>query len=141
MYIQLNSQVICYEKTGEGSPVILIHGNKGDHHTFDALAETMSQRHTVYAMDTRGHGESATPKEYHYRDMAEDVINLINALDIENPYVDNLYAYWFFSSTRRYTANKYRNIAIVFYFTDTERNQFQTCRKDEYRYVCAVHTF
>ena len=80
MYIQLNSQVICYEKTGEGSPVILIHGNKGDHHTFDALAETMSNYHTVYAMDSRGYGESATPKEYHYKDMAEDVINLINAL-------------------------------------------------------------
>jgi pimeloyl-ACP methyl ester carboxylesterase len=38
-------------------------------------------------MDTRGHGESATPKEYHYNDMAKDVINLINALDIEKPYL------------------------------------------------------
>ena len=87
MYIQLNSQVICYEKTGEGTPVILIHGNKGDHHTFDELAETMSAEHTVYAMDSRGYGESATPKEYHYEDMANDVINLIRALDIEKPYL------------------------------------------------------
>ncbi|WP_028234733.1 alpha/beta fold hydrolase [Pseudobutyrivibrio sp. MD2005] len=87
MYIQLNSQIICYEKTGEGAPVILIHGNKGDHHTFDELAETMSREHTVYAMDSRGYGESATPKEYHYADMANDVINLINALDIEKPYL------------------------------------------------------
>ena len=39
MYIQLNSQVICYEKTGEGTPVILIHGNKEDHHIFDELVE------------------------------------------------------------------------------------------------------
>ncbi|WP_033151775.1 alpha/beta fold hydrolase [Pseudobutyrivibrio ruminis] len=87
MYIQLNSQVICYEKTGEGTPVILIHGNNGNLHDFDALAETMSMYHTVYAMDSRGHGESATPKEYHYRDMADDVINLITALDIEKPYL------------------------------------------------------
>jgi pimeloyl-ACP methyl ester carboxylesterase len=87
MYIQLNSQVICYEKTGEGTPVILIHGNKGDHHTFDELTETMSREHTVYAMDSRGYGESATPKEYHYKDMANDVINLIKALDIEKPYL------------------------------------------------------
>ncbi len=87
MYIQLNSQVICYEKTGEGSPVILIHGNREDHHIFDELVEVMSQQHTVYAMDTRGHGESATPKEYHYDDMASDVINLIKALDIEKPYI------------------------------------------------------
>ena len=87
MYIQLNSQVICYEKTGEGAPVILIHGNKGDHHTFDELVETMNSEHTVYAMDSRGFGESATPKEYHYADMACDVINLIHALDIEKPYL------------------------------------------------------
>ncbi len=87
MYIQLNSQIICYEKTGEGSPVILIHGNKEDHHIFDALVETMQSNHTVYAMDSRGHGESATPKEYHYEDMASDVINLINALDIQKPYI------------------------------------------------------
>ena len=62
MYIQLNSQVICYEKTGQGKPVILIHGNNEDHHIFDTLVETMSKYHTVYAMDSRGHGESATPK-------------------------------------------------------------------------------
>ena len=85
MYIQLNSQVICYEKTGEGTPVILIHGNKGDHHTFDELVGVMSREHTVYAMDSRGHGESATPKEYHYSDMADDVLNLIDALDIISP--------------------------------------------------------
>ena len=85
MYIQLNSQVICYEKTGEGTPVILIHGNNGDHHTFDELVCTMCRDHTVYAMDSRGHGESATPKEYHYADMADDVINLIDALDIKSP--------------------------------------------------------
>lgn len=88
MYIQLNSQVICYERTGEsGSPVILIHGNSEDHHIFDELVETMQAEHVVYAMDSRGHGESATPKEYHYDDMASDVINLIEALDIEKPYI------------------------------------------------------
>ena len=87
MYIQLNSQIICYEKTGAGSPVILLHGNKEDHHIFDPLVEVMNGDHTVYAMDTRGHGESATPKEYHYEDMASDVINLIHALDIEKPHI------------------------------------------------------
>lgn len=88
MYIQLNSQIICYERTGEGgTPVILLHGNREDHHIFDPLVEELSKDHVVYAMDSRGHGESATPKEYHYIDMARDVINLISALDIEKPYL------------------------------------------------------
>lgn len=88
MYIQLNSQIICYERTGEqGTPVILIHGNREDHHIFDPLVERLSKYNVVYAMDTRGHGESATPKEYHYQDMANDVINLIKGLDIKKPYL------------------------------------------------------
>ena len=52
MYIQLNSQVICYEKTGEGTPVILIHGNKGDHHTFDELAETCADPEMAAVFDS-----------------------------------------------------------------------------------------
>ncbi|SDI69965.1 alpha/beta hydrolase fold [Pseudobutyrivibrio sp. 49] len=88
MYIQLNSQIICYERTGDqGTPVILIHGNREDHHIFDPLVERLSKYNVVYAMDSRGHGESATPKEYHYSDMANDVINLIKGLDIEKPYL------------------------------------------------------
>ena len=87
MYIQLNSQIISYEKTGEGSPVILLHGNGEDHHIFDALAQTMSMDHTVYAMDSRGHGESASPKVYHYKDMASDVVNLIEGLEIDHPVI------------------------------------------------------
>lgn len=66
-----------------------------------------------------------------------EVGNALNALDIENPYP----THWYFSSTREYTANKYRNIAMVFYFKDEEYLQHQTCSKDEYRYVCAIHTF
>ena len=59
MYIQLNGQVIYYEKTGEGSPVILVHGNKESHKIFDVLIPELSKQHTVYALDSRGHGRSA----------------------------------------------------------------------------------
>jgi len=87
MYIQLNSQIICYEKTGEGKPIILLHGNGEDHHIFDELTDILQHQYTVYAMDLRGHGESATPKEYHYRDFAKDLLALIDALDIQKPVV------------------------------------------------------
>ncbi len=85
MYIQLNSQVICYEKCGQGPAVLLLHGNGEDHHIFDELVDELKSNHTVIAMDSRGHGESATPKEYHYDDMANDVVNLIEAIEIEKP--------------------------------------------------------
>ena len=50
MVIQLNSQVIWYEKSGEGDPVILLHGNQESHEIFDELAARLSERFTVYAL-------------------------------------------------------------------------------------------
>lgn len=87
MYIQLNGQIICYEKSGAGSPVILLHGNQEDHEIFDELTSALCDSYTVYAMDTRGHGQSAVPREFHYSDMAEDVIHLIRALEIDHPII------------------------------------------------------
>lgn len=85
MYIQLNGQVIYYEKTGEGSPIILAHGNGETHKIFDILIPELSRKHTVYALDTRGHGESASPEQYHYSDMAEDIAAFVHALDLTKP--------------------------------------------------------
>ena len=36
-------KVICYEKTGEGTPVILIHGNKGDHPEIEMKIENSTK--------------------------------------------------------------------------------------------------
>ncbi len=85
MYIQLNGQVIYYEKTGEGSPVILVHGNKETHKIFDVLIPELSKKHTVYALDSRGHGNSSAVSEYHYTDMAEDVAAFVDALELASP--------------------------------------------------------
>lgn len=85
MYIQLNGQVIYYEKHGEGSPILLAHGNKETHKIFDVLIPDLSKKHTVYALDSRGHGFSSAPSEYHYADMAEDVAAFVQALELIKP--------------------------------------------------------
>lgn len=85
MYIQLNGQVIYYEKTGEGSPVILVHGNGETHKIFEVLIPELSKKHTVYAIDSRGHGQSAAVTEFHYTDMAEDIAEFVHALDLVKP--------------------------------------------------------
>lgn len=88
MYIQLNSQVIYYEHFGEGEkPLILLHGNGEDHTIFDELCNELDSHFDIYALDSRGQGLSATPKEYHYKDMAEDVLNLVLSLSIKSPAV------------------------------------------------------
>ena len=88
MYIQLEGQILYYEKKGEGEKdLILLHGNGEDHSIFDELIKALPDDYTIYAIDTRGHGLSATPSEYHYEDMATDLINFIEGLDIKAPTV------------------------------------------------------
>ena len=86
MYIQLNSQVLYYEHYGEGEKVlILLHGNGEDHSIFEELISELESSFDIYAIDSRGQGLSATPKEFHYQDMAHDVLNFIEALSLKNP--------------------------------------------------------
>lgn len=87
MYIQLDGQILYYEKTGSGEPLILLHGNGEDHHIFDELVSAIQNWFTVYVIDTRGHGGSATPKEFHYADFGRDLNNFIKEFHIENPTV------------------------------------------------------
>ncbi len=88
MYIQLNGQIIYYERTGEGQrPLLLLHGNGESHSIFDELSAGLSDEYDIIAPDTRGHGQSATPSEYHYRDFATDLILLIEALGLKQPLV------------------------------------------------------
>lgn len=85
MYIQLNGQILYYEKCGEGQPFILVHGNGESHEIFDVLMPKLAEHYTVYALDSRGHGLSATPKVLHYTDMADDVAAFIDALSLDKP--------------------------------------------------------
>ena len=88
MYIQLEGQILYYERTGEaGENLILLHGNGEDHTIFDELIKAVSDHYCVYAIDSRGQGLSATPSEYHYADMADDLIRFVDALRIDSPTV------------------------------------------------------
>lgn len=85
MYIQINRQILFYDKTGEGDPLLLLHGNGEDHTIFDALIPLLEKDHTVYAVDSRGHGASNPTDDYHYPGMADDIAQLITSLEIKSP--------------------------------------------------------
>lgn len=85
MYIHINRQILYYEKTGEGAPILLLHGNGEDHAIFDALIPRLEYDHTVYAIDSRGHGASNPTEDYTYPGMAEDIAQFITSLEIESP--------------------------------------------------------
>lgn len=85
MYIQINRQILFYDKTGEGTPLLLLHGNGEDHTIFDALIPLLEKTHTVYAIDSRGHGASNPTEDFHYMGMAEDIAQFITSLEIQDP--------------------------------------------------------
>ncbi|MEA5026609.1 2-succinyl-6-hydroxy-2,4-cyclohexadiene-1-carboxylate synthase [bioreactor metagenome] len=76
-----------YQQQGSGTPLILLHGNGEDHTIFHELIKQLSQKYEVFALDSRGHGNSTPVTEFHYHDMAEDVINFIHDQQISKPII------------------------------------------------------
>ena len=84
MLIGVNGIQLFYEKTGEGRPLIMVHGNSEDHMIFDEAVEVLKEHFTCYTVDSRGHGQSSPCRELHYKDMAQDMIAFMTELDLEN---------------------------------------------------------
>ena len=84
MLIGVNGIELFYEKTGEGRPLIMVHGNSEDHTIFDEAVEVLKEQFTCYTIDSRGHGQSSPCKELHYKDMAQDMIAFMTELDLDN---------------------------------------------------------
>ncbi|MCL2509736.1 MAG: alpha/beta hydrolase [Methanomassiliicoccaceae archaeon] len=85
MQVRVNGIDIGYDEGGEGPPLILLHGNGEDRRIFDRLIWYLQDEHKIYAIDTRGHGESGKVEIFHYADMVEDVAAFIKELKIERP--------------------------------------------------------
>ncbi len=85
MFVKVNNINIYYEVCGQGSPIILLHGNQETHEIFDKLIKKLQISHTVYALDSRCHGKSDNPKDISYDLMAEDTIAFIKELKISKP--------------------------------------------------------
>lgn len=76
-----------YAKLGDsGSTVILIHGSGGMGTTWleNGVAQKLAENHVVIVPDMRGHGKSEGPRD---GDMALDVIELMDLLDIERAHI------------------------------------------------------
>ncbi|WP_125768076.1 alpha/beta fold hydrolase [Lapidilactobacillus wuchangensis] len=85
MEINVNHTTIYYVQSGQGQPLILLHGNGESHQIFDKLVPTLSAYYQVFALDNRGQGKSAPVHELHYQDMANDVVDFIHQLGLEKP--------------------------------------------------------
>jgi pimeloyl-ACP methyl ester carboxylesterase len=71
---------IGYFTTGDGPPLVLVHGALGDHTRWDMLRPHLEPHFTVHAMDRRGRGASGDSADYDVAREVEDVAAVVNAV-------------------------------------------------------------
>lgn len=87
MIMETTKVQLYYEKYGKGKELILLHGNGEDHKIFKKAITILKQHFTVYAIDTRGHGQSSSVTSLHYQDMADDIYDFICSNHLDKPIV------------------------------------------------------
>jgi pimeloyl-ACP methyl ester carboxylesterase len=70
---------IACEVSGEGPPLVLVHGAGSARWTFDLLRPLLEARFTVVAVDRRGRGESGDGEGYRLQSEFEDVAAVVQA--------------------------------------------------------------
>ena len=76
---------LAYQETGDGPPVVLMHGLFGSSTNWRRIARALSSRHRVYNVDLRNHGRSPWAATMSYREMAEDVAALFDRFGLRTP--------------------------------------------------------
>lgn len=86
--IEANGISISFERTGNGPPLVLLHGAEGDHAMFDAFAAQLAPHFTVIAYDQRDSGGTRNPAvPYGLGELADDLAALIATLGLSRAHV------------------------------------------------------
>ncbi|MEU2437197.1 alpha/beta hydrolase [Streptomyces rubradiris] len=86
MVVRGGVRLVCRDGGGPGPAVVLLHGLAGHAGEWDALAERLSGRHRVVAIDQRGHGASERhPGDVSRAAFVADVVAVAARLGLERP--------------------------------------------------------
>lgn len=72
-----------YQSLGQGQPLILLHGLFGSADNWGSIAKHFADTHQVICVDLRNHGRSPHHDSQNYADMADDLIELCDALNLD----------------------------------------------------------
>ena len=86
--VEVEGLTIAFERRGEGSPLVLLHGGLSDHREWRRQLDALSDAFTIVAWDAPGCGNSSDPPEtFRLPDYADRLAGLIRALGLERPHV------------------------------------------------------
>lgn len=81
--IEVNNIQLAYKDSGNGTPVVLLHGNSGTHKEMTLFEGELSKTHRVISFDLRGHGLSEVGKhKYSIQLLAKDILAACENLGI-----------------------------------------------------------
>jgi pimeloyl-ACP methyl ester carboxylesterase len=72
---------IVYWRSGEGPPLVLVHGTTADHGRWTPVLPAFEQHFTVCAVDRRGRGGSDDPDDYAIEREFEDIAAVVDSLE------------------------------------------------------------
>ncbi len=86
MNVEVNGVVYHVEVSGEGFPVVLLHGFTGDISTWSECEEELKKNSRIIKIDLVGHGRSSSPdliERYEMKSVVEDLRYILHYLDID----------------------------------------------------------
>jgi pimeloyl-ACP methyl ester carboxylesterase len=87
-YVDAGGLRTYYEVSGEGEPLLLLHGGFCPAETFDGLTPLLAQAYRVYLPERRGHGRTPdVDGPITFENMAADTIAFMEVLDIASAHV------------------------------------------------------
>lgn len=88
--IATNGIELSVHRGGTGAPLILLHGFPQNHRCWEKIAPSLAEHFDVIVPDLRGYGDSDAPDgvaAYAKREMALDIVGLMDALGLERAHV------------------------------------------------------
>jgi esterase len=68
---------LFFRSSGQGTPLIILHGLFGSSDNWHTLAKTFALTHSVFALDQRNHGQSPHSDDFNYRLLTEDLFEFV----------------------------------------------------------------
>jgi 3-oxoadipate enol-lactonase len=86
--VDANGTTIAFTQSGQGTPLVLLHGAEADHSMFEGFAPLLAAQFTVIAYDQRDSGGTRNPPTpYGLGELADDAAALISVLGYERAHV------------------------------------------------------
>ena len=82
--VEVNGLQMYYEVSGEGDPLVVLHGAYMNIPAMGEIIPILAQTHRVYAVEMQGHGRTNDiDRPITYPNLADDVAAFMDAVDLE----------------------------------------------------------